>query len=52
MVAAHRLPIVEAPLAVEKGLERMWDSEVGAHGLSSCGSQVLEHSLSSCGAQA
>ena len=52
MVAVHGLPIVEAPLVVENGLERMWDSEVGAHGLSSCGSQVLEHSLYSCSAQA
>lgn len=52
MVAVHGLPIVEAPLVVENGLEDVGFRSCRAHGLSSCGSQVLEHSLNSCSAQA
>ena len=41
-----------ASFAVERGLSGAWTSVVAAHGLSSCGSQVLEHGLSSCGVRA
>lgn len=35
MLAVPRLPTVAASLVVENGLESMWLSEGGAHGLSS-----------------
>ena len=35
MLAVPRLPTVAASLVMENGLESMWLSEGGAHGLSS-----------------
>ena len=45
LVEVHWLLITTAPLAVEHGLQGA--SVVGAHGLSSCGSQALEHRINS-----
>lgn len=39
MVAVRRLPNVAASFVAENGLESMWHSEGGAHGLSSVASR-------------
>ena len=51
LAVTRGLPIMLAPLAVNRGMLGVQASVVAALGLSSCGSWALEHRLSSCGAR-